>query len=218
MIGHERTAERDAMVATQLVLRGIADERVLDAMRIVRRHRFVQPDVVEQAYRDSPLPIMCDQTISQPYIVALMTEALQVAPGMRVLEIGTGSGYQAAVLAALGASVWTVERHAALAERAARVLAAEGLADRVALRVGDGFAGWPEAAPFDRIIVTAAPEAVPPTLLAQLRPGGRLVIPVGIGEQSLQVLVKDEAGRVHVERGIAVRFVPMLPGLGGDGR
>src|SRR5690606_22859921 len=172
----EAAARRD-MVERQLAARDIDDRRVLQAMRTVQRHRFVPESLAPQAYLDQPLPIGHDQTISQPYIVALMTQLARPAPGARALEVGTGSGYQAAVLAELGAEVYTVEIVAPLAERAARVLAELGY-DRVHVRAGDGYAGWPEHAPFDVIVVTAAPERIPQPLLEQLAPGGRLVIPV----------------------------------------
>lgn len=185
---------------------------VMAAMRLVPRERFVPEDLRDLAYGDHPLPIGHGQTISQPFIVALMTDLLKVRPGMRVLEIGTGCGYQAAVLAELGAEVETVEIVPELAERARATLAALGLG-RVRVHVGDGHRGLPGHAPFDRIIVTAAPAAVPEALLAQLMPGGRLVIPVG-GERGQQLLVidKDEAGGIRERRAIAVAFVPLTGG------
>ena len=198
---------RHAMVATQIEARGVTDPRVLEAMRRVPRDRFVPPELRDQAYRDSPLPIGHRQTISQPYIVALMTELIRPAPGMRVLEIGTGSGYQAAVLAECVSKVFTIEILPELGREAARLLGELGY-DNVATRIGDGYDGWPEEAPFDAIIVTAAPATIPKPLLDQLAIGGRLVIPVGELSQDLVVVTRTEQG---YERRPAspVRFVPM---------
>jgi protein-L-isoaspartate(D-aspartate) O-methyltransferase len=206
-----RTRARLAMVAQQIAARGITDARVLDAMRAVPRHEFVPPDAIELAYNDAPLPIGEGQTISQPYIVALMSELLDVGPGDRVLEVGTGSGYQAAVLSALGAEVFTVEIKSGLFEQAARRLAAPAWTS-VHARRGDGYHGWPEAAPFDGIIITAAVDHVPPPLLAQLAPGGRMVLPLGspynfLG-QTLVVVSHGPDGPL-VRQVLAVRFVPM---------
>ena len=203
-------AARQAMVEQQLVARGIDDARVLDAMRRVPRHRFVPGSVADQAYLDQPLPIGHDQTISQPYIVALMTQLARPGPGDRVLEVGTGSGYQAAVLAELAGEVFSIEIVNPLATRAALTLRRLGYSN-FAVRSGDGYAGWPEHAPFDAIVVTAAPERIPPPLLEQLRPGGRLVVPVGPlhATQELRVVEKREDGSLH-ERVVApVRFVPL---------
>lgn len=202
-------AARERMVAEQIEARGIDDPRVLAALRSVPRHELVPQDARDGAYEDTPLPIGHGQTISQPYIVALMTALARVAPGSRVLEVGTGSGYQAAVLAACGAEVWSIEIVDALAKRAAADLARLGYA-RVHVRSGDGYQGWPEHAPFDAILVTAAPPAVPEPLLAQLRVGGRLIVPVGESGsmQSLEVHERTETG-VTVERVAPVRFVPM---------
>jgi protein-L-isoaspartate(D-aspartate) O-methyltransferase len=198
---------RDRMVDEQLVPRGIEDPAVLAAMRRVPRHLFVPDDVRALAYADRPLPIGHDQTISQPAIVAAMTELAKVRRGSRVLEIGTGSGYQAAVLAAMGAEVYSIEIVAPLGERAAKLLAQLGYKN-VRTRIGDGYRGWPEAAPFDAILVTAAPAKVPEPLKRQLKLGGRLVIPVGTIEQELRVLARTRAG--WDERTvIPVRFVPM---------
>jgi protein-L-isoaspartate(D-aspartate) O-methyltransferase len=198
---------RARMVRDQIEARGVADSRVLEAMRAVPRHAFVPLELIRAAYQDHPLPIGHGQTISQPYIVALMSELLEVAPGEKILEVGTGSGYQAAVLSAMGAEVWTIEIVEPLGLQAKRVL--EALAyPRIRFRVGDGYRGWPEAAPFDGIIVTAAPDHVPQPLVDQLAPGGRMVIPVGSGEQELLVLSRTEKGMVR-ERSIPVRFVPM---------
>ena len=202
-------AERRRMVEEQIEARGIADPRVLAAMREVPRHEFVPADERVHAYEDRPLPIGEGQTISQPYIVALMTELAAVGPGSKVLEVGTGSGYQAAVLAACGAEVHSIEIVDALAKRAAGDLARLGIA-KVHVRSGDGYAGWPEAAPFDAIVVTAAAPHVPPALIEQLRIGARLVIPVGETgqEQRLQVHTRTRDG-VEVHDVVPVRFVPM---------
>ncbi len=205
--------ERRRMVQEQLASRDISDARVLAAMAVVPRHRFVPEAMRAHAYSDSPLPIACDQTISQPYVVAAMTQLARVQPGSRVLEVGTGSGYQAAVLAELGAEVWSIEIHAELSAVAEEVLRDLGYGEgRVHLRVGDGWAGWPEAAPFDAIVVTAAPPFVPPALVAQLRDGGRLVIPVGVADQELRVVTRVHDGQVREESVFPVRFVPMTGG------
>jgi protein-L-isoaspartate(D-aspartate) O-methyltransferase len=174
----EFAAVRNRMVDTQIEFRGVTDPRVLTAMRRVPRHRFVPRGQWDQAYNDYPLPIGEDQTISQPYIVALMTEALELKEGDRVLEIGTGSGYQAAVLAELAAEVYSIDRLASLAEKAQKVLAELGYKN-FHVRVGDGTLGWPEEAPFDAILVTAGAPQVPRPLVEQLALEGRLVIPVG---------------------------------------
>ena len=183
---------------------------VLRAMRTVPRHRFVPPELAGEAYRDVPLPIGRGQTISQPTVVALMTELLEPRPDARVLEIGTGSGYQAAVLAECVAKVYTIEIVAPLGERARRQLQELGYRN-VEVRIGDGYKGWPEAAPFDAIIVTAAPDHVPQPLVDQLAPKGRMVIPVGsrYGTQNLLVITKDADGRAVTRRTIEVRFVPL---------
>ena len=193
--------------------RGVSDSATLAALRLVPRHEFVLPEYRHLAYADHPLPIGHDQTISQPYIVALMTDAIAVRPGMKVLEVGTGSGYQAAVLAAMGAEVYTIELLEPLATGARARLARLGFAN-IAVRHGDGYLGWPEAAPFDAVIVTAAPEEVPPALTEQLRPGGRLVIPVGPvnAVQLLQLITKAEDGAITTTVLLPVRFVPMREG------
>ncbi|MFQ5669966.1 MAG: protein-L-isoaspartate(D-aspartate) O-methyltransferase [Acidobacteriota bacterium] len=202
-----RQAERDAMVEQQIRARGLETPRVLEAMRQVPRHRFLPPSLQKQAYADGPLPIGAGQTMSQPYIVALMTELAQVAAGDRVLEVGTGSGYQAAVLAALGCHVHSIEIIPSLAEAAAARLERLGYAD-VTVRSGDGYLGWPDAAPFDAILITAAPPRVPEPLLHQLAPGGRLVAPVGEASQELVVVTRTGDG--YRRRTILpVRFVPM---------
>jgi protein-L-isoaspartate(D-aspartate) O-methyltransferase len=201
------TAARHRMVAEQIERRGIRDPRVLEAMRKVPRHAFVPEEQLARAYDDRPLSIGLDQTISQPAIVAHMTELAALSPGDRVLEIGTGSGYQAAVLAELTDEVYSIEIVGPLARRAAETLQELGY-DRVQLRVGDGYQGWPEAAPFDAIVVTAAPPRIPEPLKRQLKVGGRLVIPVGERAQELLVLTRTEAG--FTERSVyPVRFVPM---------
>ena len=205
-----RTAERRRMVDQQIRARGIKSGPVLDAMVRVSRHLFVPPDVRHQAYEDTPLPIGYGQTISQPYIVAYMTEALEVLPAHRVLEIGTGSGYQAAVLAGLVRQVYSIEIVAELAESARRTLTAAGYRN-VDVRTGNGYAGWPEHAPFDRIIVTAAPPEIPQALVDQLAIGGRMVVPVGTLLQEIVVVSKGARG-VSETRTIPVRFVPMVDG------
>jgi protein-L-isoaspartate(D-aspartate) O-methyltransferase len=201
--------ERERMVELQLESRGIHDERVLDAMRKVLRHRFAPDLDPANAYDDRPYPIGNAQTISQPYIVALMSELAQVRPPCKVLEVGTGSGYQAAVLAEMGCTVYTIEIIESLADRARKILGAEGYGERVHGRFGDGYRGWPEEAPFDAVVVTAAAPRVPEPLLEQLRVGGRLVIPVGNLWQSLEVHLRTDEG-FERDRISDVRFVPMM--------
>ena len=207
----ERAAERVRMVDTQIAARGVADARVLDAMKRVPRHDFVPGYMSRAAYADRPLPIGHDQTISQPYIVGLMTEMAKIRPEDKVLEIGTGSGYQAAVLSLLAAEVFSIEIVPELAESAAARLKRMGYGN-VTVRCGDGYRGWPEEAPFDAIIVTAAPPSVPKELIRQLKPGGRLVVPVGTLFQDLILVTKDADGKTHQENLIPVRFVPMVRG------
>lgn len=201
------SAARHAMVDQQIEARGIRDPRVLDAMRKVPRHRFVPEAQRDAAYRDGPLPIGERQTISQPFIVAAMTELAGLDANSKVLEIGTGSGYQAAVLAEVAGSVYSIEIVPELARRAAAWLERAGY-DAVQLREGDGYAGWPEAAPFDAILVTAAPPRVPEPLVEQLAVGGRMVIPVGGLSQELLVLTRTETG-VERRSVFPVLFVPM---------
>jgi protein-L-isoaspartate(D-aspartate) O-methyltransferase len=183
-------------------------------MRSVPRHEFVPPDQRPYAYLDIPLPIGHDQTISQPVVVAFMTQVVAPRPGMRALEVGTGSGYQAAVLAETGARVWTIEIFRPLAEEAKARLARLGYRG-VTVRHGDGYAGWPEEAPFDAVVVTAGADSIPPALIEQLAPGGRLVMPVGDPnvDQQLVLLEKDASGRVASKRLLPVRFVPLLRGV-----
>jgi protein-L-isoaspartate(D-aspartate) O-methyltransferase len=201
-------AARERMVREQIAERGIRDPRVLEAMRRVPRHEFVPPEQRPHAYEDRPLPIGHRQTISQPFIVAIMSDVLDLDGDEKVLEVGTGSGYQAAVLGELAREVYSIEIVEPLAERAARDLLRLGY-QNVHTRAGDGYRGWPEAAPFDAIIVTAAPDHVPEPLVEQLTVGGRMVIPVGRWAQDLLLIRKDEEG-VHQERLIGVRFVPMV--------
>jgi protein-L-isoaspartate(D-aspartate) O-methyltransferase len=204
------TRGRRAMVSEQLVSRDIRDKRVLEAMGTVPRHLFVDPGSRNLAYEDYPLPIAQGQTISQPYIVALMTQCLELEGKEKILEVGTGSGYQAAVLSALVSRVYSIEYHEALAGTASSLLRKLGCAN-VEVRAGDGFFGWPEEAPFDGIIVTCAARHVPENLLDQLAEGGRLVIPVGGTEEVQRLLRIRKVGGNPVEEEITlVRFVPML--------
>jgi len=208
--GDDSAAERrrQRMVEDQVRARGVADPRVLAAMEQVPRHLFVPEDVRDRAYSDRPLPIGSGQTISQPYIVGLMTELLGLKPGSKVLEIGTGSGYQSAVLSRLAAQVYTIEILPALGEQASRTLARLGYSN-VHVRIGDGYQGWPEKKPFDAIVVTAAPPYVPQPLLDQLAVGGRLVLPVGDLWQDLTVYTKRKDGSFEKKNVLPVRFVPM---------
>jgi protein-L-isoaspartate(D-aspartate) O-methyltransferase len=199
---------RERMVSEQIEARGVRNARVLAAMGRVPRHEFVPFEQRTYAYEDHPLPIGYGQTISQPYIVAVMSEALELDGSEKVLEIGTGSGYQAAVLAELAAEVYTIEIVEPLAERAANDLKRLGF-EKLHVRAGDGYRGWPEAAPFDAIIVTAAPDHIPQPLVDQLAVGGRLVIPVGRMIQELVLITRDEQGVRHEDL-LAVRFVPMV--------
>ena len=201
------TKQREAMVETQIARRDVRDENVLRAMRTVPRHLFVPEKYRAESYRDGPLPIGNGQTISQPYIVALMTEMLRVDSSSKVLEVGTGSGYQAAVLAEIVDSVFTVEIVEELAKRSNRIIDSLGY-DNVIVRAGDGYMGWPEAAPFDAIILTAAAPRIPEPLVDQLKPDGRMVIPIGEFSQELMLVTKSDTGMVK-KAVIPVRFVPM---------
>jgi protein-L-isoaspartate(D-aspartate) O-methyltransferase len=201
-------ALRERMVETQIRARDVRDADVLQAMGRVPRHLFVPDDVRPFAYDDRPLPIGRGQTISQPYIVAYMTEALQLAPAHTVLEIGTGSGYQAAILADIVKQVYSIEIVPDLAESARRALAQAGVRN-VEVRTANGYLGWPDRAPFDRIIVTAAPPEIPQALVDQLAAGGIMVVPVGTSHQEIVVVTKTPAGVIQ-QRTIEVRFVPMV--------
>ena len=201
--------QREQMVDRQLRARGIKDTLVLRAMQTVPRHRFVPEALSAMAYADTPLPIGHDQTISQPYIVALMSEVLAVKPGERILEIGTGSGYQAAILAEMGAVVFTIEIVRPLADQAKINLQTQGY-ESVRIKIGDGYLGWPEAAPFDAIIVTCAPEKIPQPLQAQLAEGGRMVIPVGEKSHQRLMLLTKQKGKIQARKIVDVRFVPMV--------
>ncbi len=206
----EFAALRDKMVSQQIEARGVSDPHVLEAMRVVPRHLFVPPKYRNMAYRDHPLPIGAGQTISQPYIVALMTDLLKVKPNSRILEIGTGSGYQAAVLAELKCDVYSVEIIPALGEKARETLNGLGYGN-IHIKIGDGHKGWPEKAPFDAVIVTCAPERIPKPLIRQLKEGGRLIIPVGRAGGIQQLVSAVKKGDQLVSRSILpVRFVPMV--------
>ncbi len=198
---------REKMVENQIKGRGVKDPRVLSAMVKVERHRFVPEEYFNSAYSDQPLPIGEGQTISQPYIVALMTELLELKGDEKVLEIGTGSGYQAAILAELAKEVYTIEIVESLASTAKKRLSELGY-QNIKVRAGDGYLGWPEAAPFDAIIVTAAPDHIPKPLIEQLKEGGRMVVPVGTHTQELKKIVK-RSGKVVTTDIIPVIFVPM---------
>ena len=202
---------RKLMIKNQLQSRGIRDDAVLEVMRAVERHNFVPENYRDRAYSDGPLPIGHGQTISQPYIVAFMTEQLQVSSQHKVLEIGTGSGYQAAILGELAKHVFTIEIIPELAEGAKNILNHLSYKN-ITVRAGDGYKGWPEEAPFERIMVTAAPAEVPQTLVDQLAPGGRMILPVGAQflVQYLWVIEKDDQGTVAKEKILPVRFVPMV--------
>lgn len=207
---------RTWLVEHQIAARGITDERVLAAMRSVRRERFVPQNMAEFAHEDRPLPIELGQTISQPFIVALMAEAADITPGDKVLEVGTGSGYGAAVLAHLGAEVWTIELHESLAESARERLRTEGFED-VNVLIGDGTLGWPEEAPFDAIVVTAAGPGIPAALRGQLSDGGRLIIPAGPESSGQSLFRIRRTGDDHnVEDLGPVRFVPLIGAQGWD--
>jgi len=204
-------AQRKAMVERQLKGRGIKDPRVLAAMAKVPRHLFVPEAQKPHAYEDRPLPIGLGQTISQPYVVALMTEAVRIKPGDKVLEIGTGSGYQAAVLSEITPKAFTIEILPALADAARKRLRELGY-PTVQVKTGDGYLGWPQQAPFDAIIVTAAPGKIPPKLVEQLKEGGRMVVPVGERDKQRLTLVEKQGGKLKITNLAPVAFVPMVHG------
>lgn len=213
----QNTATRDEawrekakkMVENQITDRGVKDDRVINAMKNTPRHLFVPPPYRGQAYQDRPLPIGHGQTISQPYIVALMTELLNLDGDEKVLEIGTGSGYQAAILAKLAKQVYSIEVVKALAESSDELLKRLGH-ENVEVKYGDGYQGWPQHAPFDRIILTAAPKETPPKLVEQLKPGGIMVLPEGADLQKLKIITKNEDGSINTRTKGFVRFVPMV--------
>jgi protein-L-isoaspartate(D-aspartate) O-methyltransferase len=204
----ELAAQRETMVREQIAGRGITDSATLHAMRAVPRHEFLPLRLRSEAYADYPLPIGHGQTISQPYIVAFMTEAIRPEPGDKILEIGAGSGYQAAVLAHTGAEVYTVEIIEPLAEMARQNLERLGYKSARVMH-GDGFRGWPEHAPFDAIVVACAPDKIPSNLVAQLKDGGRMVIPVGGGMEQELILLRKSGGVIENHSVLPVRFVPM---------
>jgi len=203
----QRSLERMQMVESQLLSRGINDPRVIAAMQVVPRERFIPLQLQQSAYLDRPLPIGYQQTISQPFVVAYMTESLRLKPTSRVLEIGTGSGYQAAILGEIARTVYSIEIIQPLYEQARTVLAEEGY-DNVHVQLGDGYTGWPEKAPFDAIIVTAAPDHIPQPLVEQLAVGGRLIVPLGDNRQVLTEIVRTENDIIQ-ESTLPVIFVPM---------
>jgi protein-L-isoaspartate(D-aspartate) O-methyltransferase len=215
-VGRDYATLRAAMVEWQLRQRGIRDPRVLDALRVIPRHEFVPPVLLSQAYDDCPLPIGEGQTISQPYMVAAMTEAAELSGTETVLEVGTGSGYQAAVLARLAAHVYTIEQHTSLSAQAQERLRSLGIT-HVTCLVGDGSLGYPEAAPYQAIVVTAGAPEVPPTLLEQLADGGRLVIPVGRCDSQELLLVRKLGAEVTRETVNYCRFVPLTGRYGWGG-
>lgn len=200
---------REEMVLTQLERRGISDQRVLDAMRAVKRHHFVDPAFRDRAYDDTPLPLEEGQTISQPYVVARMTSLLNIQPADVVLEIGTGSGYQAAVLATLARKVYSIERHMSLLQSARRTLEEQGYGN-VVLKQGDGTIGWSEFAPFDKIIITAAAPGFPKTLFAQLKDGGLMIYPQGEKRTQTLMLIERKGDEPVVQESGFVSFVPLI--------
>jgi protein-L-isoaspartate(D-aspartate) O-methyltransferase len=202
------TAQRQTMVEQQIEARGVIDPATLAAMQTVPRHEFLPMRLRSEAYADYPLPIGHGQTISQPFIVAFMTEAIRPQPGEKILEIGAGSGYQAAILAQMGAQVYTIEIVEPLAEMARQTLERLGYKN-ARVKSGDGFRGWPEHAPFDAIVVTCAPDKIPPDLVAQLRDGGRMIIPVGSGMNQELVLLRKTGDKIEKQSVLPVRFVPM---------
>jgi len=203
------TWQRMQMVKTQIESRGVSDPLVLEAFRKVERHRFVAPETISRAYNDYPLPIEEGQTISQPYIVAFMTEALHLKSSDKVLEIGTGSGYQAAILAEICDSVFTIEIFPKLGKKAIEIFSELGYKN-IFCKIGDGYKGWPEKAPFDAIIVTCAPSKIPEPLKNQLAEDGRMIIPVGDNPFQSLVLLKKRKGKIREEKVLPVRFVPMI--------
>ncbi len=206
-------ALRNRMVEIQIESRGITDNEVLEAFRKVERHKYVLNEYIPYAYNDSPLPIEEGQTISQPYIVAFMTDALDLKQNDKVLEIGTGSGYQAAILAEICDSVFTIEIHETLGKKAREIFNRQGY-NNIISKVGDGYKGWPDYAPFDAIIVTASPGKIPEPLKEQLAEGGRMIIPVGSDPVQHLVLLKKKRGKIREERILPVRFVPMIDSTG----
>lgn len=207
------SAERENMVRTQIKSRGVKDKKVLDVMRQVERHMFVPPEYIDKAYGDFPLPIGEGQTISQPYIVAFMTEILEPDSTMKVLEIGTGSGYQAAVLAKICDSVYTVEIFETLGTKAKNLLKVLGY-NNVKVKIGDGFEGWEKYSPFDAVIVTCSPTQIPQALVNQLAEGGKMIIPVGESYAQELVLLTKENGKLKQKDVLSVRFVPMIDDKG----
>ena len=205
--------KRDRMVLEQIELRGVNDRAVLKAMRKVPRHKFVPDIYMEYAYNDYPLPIGEEQTISQPYIVAYMTAALKLEPSDKVLEIGTGSGYQAAVLAEICDSVYTIEIFESLGNKALKLLNSLHY-DNIKVKIGDGYKGWPEFSPFDVIIVTCSPSEIPQPLIDQLKEGGRMIIPVGLKNNQNLILLKKKDGKIKQHSVLPVRFVPMINEFG----
>jgi protein-L-isoaspartate(D-aspartate) O-methyltransferase len=205
-----RLIEVDVRHTSEYLKQSSLDTRVLDAMAKVPRHEFVPPHLVDKAYQNRPLPIGHGQTISQPYIVAIMTDLLDIEPGQRILEVGTGSGYQAAVLAEIGARVWSIEIITELGQQAQARLRRLGY-DKVEVRLGDGYYGWPEHAAFDAIIVTAAASHIPPPLLQQLKPGAKMIIPVGspFSTQQLILITHSENDEFITRQVLPVRFVPL---------
>jgi protein-L-isoaspartate(D-aspartate) O-methyltransferase len=206
-------AKRNRMVQNQIAGRGITDEKVLEAFRQVERHKFVLPEYIPYAYNDSPLPIIEGQTISQPYIVAFMTDVLNLKKTDKVLEIGTGSGYQAAILAEICDSVFTIEIFETLGKRSRELFDQLGYTN-IFTKIGDGYKGWSEYAPFDAIVVTAAPEKIPLPLQEQLAEGGRMIIPVGGSNIQQLVLLRKRKGKIREESILPVRFVPLIDSEG----
>ena len=204
---------RQHMVRTQIETRGISDPKVLKAFQKVERHRFVLPEYLPKAYEDYPLPIDEGQTISQPYIVAFMTESLDLKPSDKILEIGTGSGYQAAILAEICDSVFTIEIFPKLGEKASNIFSELGYKN-IFSKIGDGYKGWPENAPFDAIIVTCSPTHIPQPLREQLAEGGRMIIPVGSYPSQSLVLLEKQKGKIKQKKILPVRFVPMIDDKG----